>query len=191
MKASAWILVCAAGLGGCTVGEVSRAPTAGDRATKAIVTPLADLNLVREKIPEVLLQAKDAPYRVPAKRVCEALAQEIGALDHVLGPDLDAPKKEAGGWVDRGVGEIGEAAWGALEGAASSLVPYRGWVRKLTGAERRSKEVAAAIAAGIVRRAYLKGIGQNLGCEPPAAPLPKPEEPVQPSESASRSDAEA
>jgi hypothetical protein len=30
--------------------------------------------------------------------------------------------------------------------------------------------VSAAIAAGSVRRAYLKGIGLAKGCEPPAAP---------------------
>ena len=44
-------------------------------------------------------------------------------------------------------------------------------MRKLDGAERHSKEVAAAIAAGSVRRAFLKGVGQTLGCEAPAAPL--------------------
>ena len=32
-------------------------------------------------------------------------------------------------------------------------------------------EVAAAIAAGSVRRAFLKGVGQTLGCAAPAAPL--------------------
>jgi hypothetical protein len=44
-------------------------------------------------------------------------------------------------------------------------------VRKLDGAERHSKEVAAAIAAGSVRRAFLKGVGQALGCQAPAAPM--------------------
>jgi hypothetical protein len=44
------------------------------------------------------------------------------------------------------------------------VVPYRGWVRKLTGAERYSKEVAAAIAAGTVRRAFLKGVVVTRGC---------------------------
>lgn len=43
-------------------------------------------------------------------------------------------------------------------------------MRKLTGAERYAKEVSAAIAAGTIRRAYLKGIGQAAGCAAPAAP---------------------
>jgi hypothetical protein len=58
-----------------------------------------------------------------------------------------------------------------LRGAAESVIPFRGWIRKLDGAERHSKEVAAAIAAGSVRRAFLKGVGQTLGCAAPAAPL--------------------
>lgn len=33
-----------------------------------------------------------------------------------------------------------------------------------------SKDVAAAIAAGAVRRAFLKGVGQANGCEGAAAP---------------------
>ena len=44
-----------------------------------------------------------------------------------------------------------------------------GAVRRLTGAERYSREVAAAIAAGTVRRAYLKGFGQSAGCAVPAS----------------------
>jgi hypothetical protein len=43
-------------------------------------------------------------------------------------------------------------------------------VRKLTGAERYSKEVAAAIAAGTIRRTFLEGLGQAADCPVPAAP---------------------
>jgi hypothetical protein len=43
-------------------------------------------------------------------------------------------------------------------------------VRKLSGAERYSREVAAAIAAGTIRRAFLKGMRQAAGC--PAAARP-------------------
>jgi hypothetical protein len=57
-----------------------------------------------------------------------------------------------------------------VRGAAQGIVPYRSWVRKLSGAERYSKEVAAAITAGGVRRSYLKGFGQAGGCPAPAAP---------------------
>ena len=55
-------------------------------------------------------------------------------------------------------------------GAASDAIPFRGWVRKLTGAERHDSFVQAAIIAGGVRRAYLKGLGEARGCDMPAAP---------------------
>src|SRR6266480_371568 len=52
----------------------------------------------------------------------------------------------------------------ALRHTAEGVVPFRGWVRKLSGAERYSKQVAAAIAAGTARRAFLKGLGVSKEC---------------------------
>jgi stage V sporulation protein SpoVS len=46
----------------------------------------------------------------------------------------------------------------------------RSWVRKLSGAEKNADEVRQAVLAGSVRRGYLKGVGLQLGCQPPAAP---------------------
>ena len=59
---------------------------------------------------------------------------------------------------------------GAVRNTTEGVIPFRGWVRKLTGAERYSRKVSAAIAAGAIRRAYLTGLGQAAGCEAPAAP---------------------
>ncbi|HEY9023044.1 MAG TPA: hypothetical protein VIP05_02000 [Burkholderiaceae bacterium] len=138
----------------------------------AAQAPLADLNLVRKKIPPVLQDAVRAPYAPPMQRSCEGLVNEVQALDAVLGADLDTPSTLTNpGLVERGSAAVGDAANDALRGAAESVIPFRGWVRKLDGAERHSKEVAAAIAAGAVRRAYLKGIGHELACLPPAAPM--------------------
>jgi len=67
--------------------------------------------------------------------------------------------------------EVSSAAIGAVRGSAQSIVPYRSWVRKLSGAERYSREVVAAIAAGSIRRSFLKGVGHASGCQAPAAPL--------------------
>jgi hypothetical protein len=55
-------------------------------------------------------------------------------------------------------------------GAASDVIPFRGWIRKLSGAEQHDRYVQAAITAGAVRRAYLKGLGEAKGCDPPATP---------------------
>jgi hypothetical protein len=150
----------------------SEKPAAAENAVgQAVTTPLSDFNLVQAPIPAVLREAHKSPYASPADTGCEHLAQQVQALDEVLGTDLDEPPTATNpGLVERGSKEVGNAAAGALKSAAEGIVPFRGWVRKLSGAERYSKEVAAAIAAGTVRRAYLKGLGDARGCAVPAAP---------------------
>jgi hypothetical protein len=161
-------------LSACSKPETTLAPVPG-RVVEAAETPLNDLNLVRTKIPPALLAALRAPYAPPGLG-CECLTAEIKELDAALGPDLDAPPGPSKhNLVEKGVTEVGNAAVGAVKSAAESLIPYRSWVRKLTGAEKASKQVTAAVAAGIVRRAYLKGIGQARGCGVP--PPPAPQEP--------------
>lgn len=142
---------------------------------EAATTPLADLNIVRAEIPPTLAAALKGPYARPADASCGGIAAEIHALDAVLGADLDTPVTPINPSlipqvVDMASGAAMDAAMGAMRGATAGIVPYRGWVRKLSGAERYSKEVAAAIAAGGVRRSYLKGFGQASGCALPAAP---------------------
>jgi hypothetical protein len=154
-------------LAACATPAPTASPASGSVVTQAVTTPLSDLNLVRADIPPVLSAAQRAPYAVPVERSCEALGKDIQALDAVLGADLDTQVTGANpSLVERG----GDAAGGALRGAAEGIVPFRGWVRKLSGAERYAKEVAAAIAAGTIRRAYLKGLGLAAGCAAPAAP---------------------
>ena len=154
-------------------------PTEGAHAgaerkfAQAVTAPLADLNLIREAIPEVLADARKAPYAVPADRSCPALAHDVEALDAVLGADLDTPSDGAGpSLVERGTTAAGDALIGAVRSTTEGVIPFRGWVRKLTGAERYAKEVAASVAAGTIRRAFLKGLGQAQGCSAPAAPRP-------------------
>ena len=135
------------------------------RVTDAASAPLNDLNLVKAPIPVALANAQKQPYGAPAGAGCDALASEVRSLDEVLGADLDAaPSASNPGLIERGSTAVGDAAVGALRNTAEGLVPYRGWVRKLSGAERYSKEVAAAIAAGTVRRAFLKGVRAERGC---------------------------
>lgn len=147
------------------------APGADTRLTQAAVAPLSDLNLVQDKIPPLLQAAQKAPYALPADRSCQALAADIQALDAALGADLDAPRSEDDpSLLDQGTGAAGDAAIGAVRSTTEGVIPFRGWVRKLTGAERHARAISAAIAAGMVRRAYLKGLGQAAGCQAPAAP---------------------
>lgn len=135
------------------------------RAGDAVIAPLGDLNLVRAKIPAALREAAVAPYGEPAPHDCGNLAERIRALDAALGADLDAPKSgNEASLLERGVDQVGKASINMISDTTTGIVPFRGWVRRLTGAERHSKRVAAAITAGSLRRAYLKGYARAQGC---------------------------
>jgi hypothetical protein len=135
------------------------------KVTDAATAPLADFNLVQAEIPPVLLQAQKQPYKVPTDSGCPTLNAEIADLDAVLGADLDAPPgDDKPTLLERGGTEAKNSAIGALRRTTEGVVPFRGWIRKLTGAERYSKKVAAAITAGTARRAFLKGLRASAQC---------------------------
>jgi hypothetical protein len=154
-----------------------------DGITGAAQAPLRDMNLVRTKIPPVLLEAMADPYaRPPGKKItCETLILLVAPLDLALGEDVDRrPPEDDEDLLDRSKRMAGSAAFGAMASAAQDLIPMRGWVRKLSGAEKHDKLVQHAVASGAIRRAYLKGLGEARGCNPPATPqhLAKPAAPV-------------
>lgn len=136
-----------------------------DKLTDAATSPLSDLNLIQTKIPPVLLDARKQPYAVPPEATCADLLAKVQELDAVLGPDFDAPVSGSDpGLVEQGTDLAKNAAIGALRGTSESIIPFRGWVRRLTGAERHSQEVAAAVIAGTVRRAFVKGLMVSKPC---------------------------
>ncbi|MFC3069736.1 hypothetical protein [Phenylobacterium soli] len=145
-----------------TTGQAERENLKG-----AMGAPLRDLNVLRTKIPPVLLEAMADPYyRPPGALSCGDVVSMMEPLNNALGADLDTPSKDEDDLVDKGRGTV----LGAVAGATSGVIPFRGWVRKLTGAEKHDSYVQAAITAGAVRRGYLKGLGESRGCPPPATP---------------------
>jgi hypothetical protein len=148
-------------------GETQSRPNLRD----AVTAPLDDLNLKHTNIPDVLKRAVAGPYAMEGLKTCEAIAGEVGRLDAALGPDLDEPPppdtRTRGQKLKQAAGD---AVVGAVEDETRSVLPFRGWVRKLSGAERRDRRVAEAINAGKIRRGYLKGAGMRMNCAPPAAP---------------------
>lgn len=132
--------------------------------TGAVASPLRDVNVLRTKIPPILLEAMADPYQRPHPATCAGIAAAIVPLNEALGVDLDQPSEEEQDVMDRGKG----AALGAVAGLASSVIPFRSWVRQLSGAERHDSLVTDAVMAGAVRRAYMKGLGEAKSCRPPA-----------------------
>ena len=158
-----------------------------DGLRDAVTAPLEDLNLKRVDIPDVLTRAVANPYDLDGLTRCEGIAGEVGRLDAVLGPDLDeAPRPDP---RSRGR-KVADAAWdagvGEVRDTTRDVLPFRGWIRSLTGAAKHDRAVQAAIRAGGVRRGYLKGMGMRMNCAPPAAPswfvpAPPPKPPAPPS----------
>ena len=113
---------------------------------------------MRENPPDILVRAADAPYDRPDQIGCASILSEIDALDLVLGPDLDQLPEE-----DEASDTDGNAV---LSGAIASLIglPYRGIVRRLSGAGKREEMLRKAILAGMVRRGFLKGLSLDAGC---------------------------
>ena len=133
----------------------------------AVQAPLEDLNLKREDIPPVLLEAQAAPYAATGLGRCGAIAAEVARLDEALGPDIDDPAASDVPTIDQ---QAAGAALEAVRDTATDFIPFRSWVRRLSGAAQHSREVQSAIRAGLARRAFLKGVGMQRSCAPPAAP---------------------
>ena len=122
-------------------------------------TPTTDLNLTKQEIPQLLLRARNDPYEA-AGSSCRDIMAGILALDEYLGPDLDLPQEER----DR------ITAGRAAKAVVGHLIPFRGLIREVSGANKHEQQLDAAIQAGLMRRSYLKGVGQQKGCKYPARP---------------------
>lgn len=142
--------------------------------SKAASTPFHDLNLVRDRLPPVLIRAYARPYDRADTETCPAIVDQIHQLDLALGPDVDIPRAPTaeGDAFSKGSSLAAQAALEAVASASGGVIPARGLVRRLSGAARAEQEAKAVALAGAVRRGYLKAIGQAKGCDWPASPLP-------------------
>lgn len=144
----------------------------------AALQPLEDLNLRQDAIPPVLIEALANPYSQNGMETCMAIALQVRRLNEALGPDQDEPPPPRAGLSQQAVEALADAAVEAVRDETSDFIPLRGWVRQLSGAERHSRRIQAAIQAGRARRAFLKGVGMRQNCAPPAAPswfTPRPQ----------------
>jgi hypothetical protein len=140
--------------------------------TKGVLEqPFRDFGLVRSKIPPVLIAAMADPYARPAPASCDGIAADMTRLNIALGPDLDEPvSTEHPGVLTRGERGAKTAALDAMRSEAQSQIPFDGFIRVLSGADRHDHLVMAAIQAGAIRRGYLKGLGEMRQCMPPDVP---------------------
>jgi len=149
----------------------SSATQVRDGMGAAVTAPLDDFNLRREFIPTVLLQAEGNPYDTRNLNQCTTIAAEVIRLNDALGPDTDEPPHDNGTRLsERAQDAAARAALDAIRNSITDFIPGRNWIRQLSGAQQHSRHVQSAIQAGRSRRAYLKGLGMQRNCAPPASP---------------------
>lgn len=177
-KSAAAVLALCLGASPALAGQQQKAPQTSaeantDNLGAAMVSPLRDINVVRSEIPDLLKNAVADPYTPPPPG-CEPLKAEIDKFDAVLGDDYDNRKEDP-----KGEG-MSKPVLGVVASTISDVIPMRGWVRRLSGAEQHDQMVRDAIKAGFVRRGYLKGLYNAGTCKGnrtvfvAAKPAPKP-----------------
>lgn len=162
ISTSAKAFIASAGLGLALVSPaaaqvIDQEPDAMDVAR----TPLEDFNIDSDDLPPVLVEAAKDPYAFEGLETCNDIVAQIAPLDQVLGSDFDIADDVDGRGISRG--KIAQSIVG-------SFIPFRGIVREVSGANDRRKAFELAVTSGMVRRAFLKGLGLRGGCSYPARP---------------------
>jgi len=117
-----------------------------------------------KEAPAKLVAIQDNPYSLAGLGKCSAIIKEVVELNEVLGPDVNEQ-------VDKDRAKKREETAGRVAGTvAGGIIPFRGLIGEVTGANAERRRYAAAVYAGTVRRGFLKGVGLQRGCKAPARP---------------------
>ncbi|HEU5047403.1 MAG TPA: hypothetical protein VFT64_06100 [Rickettsiales bacterium] len=152
-------------------------------AVQAVQAPLEDANLKRQSIPDHLKQMTNNPYALPTPLNCSTVVDGIVQLNGVLGPERvfndkgandslvkawdhahNISWKDKDKYIDSGSSFIQEKVADEVR-THVDLIPYRSWLRWVSGADAHAKRVAEAYEAGKLHRAFLRGVAVNLHCE--------------------------
>jgi len=163
-------LILALGVTACSTGR-----TADTRrgVINATAQPLRDVNLVRQEIPMVL-RGLEYPYSTATlTEGCPEIARQIASLDAALGPESYQPGQSRNVW-DRSGDFVEDQVIEAAEDTVNDFIPFRSWIRRISGANRAERDALRAVANGQQRRTFLRGYGASLGC-PRVIPPPPPQ----------------
>ncbi len=149
-----------------TQGQSSK-PSGGDDQLRSIgsgagriaTQPVKDVGLSKKDIPPALLTAAANPYSLEGARTCTQIAQNVKALNEVLGADYapDGPTAK-----ENRAGKLAEAGGQTI---VNSLIPFRGLVREVSGAASAQRQMNAAVDAGLARRGFLRGLHSARRCK--------------------------
>lgn len=117
-----------------------------------------------KEAPAKLVAIQDNPYSLAGLGKCSAIIREVTELNDVLGADVNEQ-------VDKDRAKKREETAGRVAGTvAGGIIPFRGLIGEVTGANAERRRYAQAVYAGTVRRGFLKGVGLERGCKAPARP---------------------
>lgn len=163
-----------------------------DGALEAAKTPVKDIGLIEDPIPEELLKYKKNAYALPEPMTCKEIHKQIVRLNELLGPDATAPDIQNGTPAEKNGEYITRGSEAAQDRVADTvtgyvnILPFRSVIRYMSGAEDHVREIEKAHRAGIARRSFLKGLANGHGCGPipppakPATAAPAPPTPPAP-----------
>ncbi len=133
------------------------------RAQDIAMSPLSDINIRKKDVPVVLDMAMIKPYDLTGIKSCKGFTTAIMDLDGALGDDIDVATGEKSDEE-----KMGNGAGAIAKSVLGSFIPFRGIIREVSGANAQERLWDRALYAGAVRRAFLKGVGQQRGCAWPA-----------------------
>ena len=140
--------------------------------TDTVAAPLRDVGIIRRDIPTLLLTLQYPYSTASLASGCSSVAYELGQLDAVLGPESLEPGPARNIW-DRSGDFAEQQTMDAAQDAAEDSIPFRSWVRRISGASAAESDALRAFANGQQRRTFLRGYGSSLGC-PSVVPAPPP-----------------
>jgi hypothetical protein len=141
-------------------GEKSDLDKVGDTMSGVAEKPLKDLNIIKAEVDPYLEPLMANPYAMTNLKTCKDLKAAVARLDSILGPDVDSAAAQ-----NQTKQSPAEFALETGASVAGSLIPLSGLIRKISGAEARQKYANAAVYAGGLRRAYVKGLAKGRGCK--------------------------
>lgn len=152
-------------LSGCSTPSRLSQDSAPEKLSQAAISPLKTLNIAKEDIPVVLKIAKNEKLSDKNAKnealSCSEIALQIKDLESLIGllPGESELDKKTDSKKD-----IPEKVVVSAVERSTEVIPLKGVVAKLSGAEKHDKKVRAHIEAGKLRKAFLIGLEKGKNC---------------------------
>ncbi|VAV98470.1 hypothetical protein MNBD_ALPHA06-767 [hydrothermal vent metagenome] len=135
----------------------------------AVSAPLDDFNLRRKVAPKAL-ENLGYIYQASPRPNCAAIARELYVVGEAL-DEIDADDLALKAAAEKTRREkASDTTLEVVRSTSSSLIPFSGVVRAVSGANKVRRKYDANFDKGRRRRAFLKGYALGIGCNAPTSP---------------------